>query len=80
MSESDSQLERTAFAGIADQEGQGEQKDQEPYFDYGEQQHWDDLHIRRVNRILNPVRRFRNEKDFKSTTTFLGQLGEFGHK
>ena len=46
---------RIAFAGMADQEGQGEHDGLEQYFNYEEQRHWDDLHRRRVNIHARPV-------------------------
>ena len=55
MTKADSQVDKTALAGMADQEGQREHKEQEPYFDYIEQQRWDDLYRRRVDRKAHPV-------------------------
>ena len=34
LSEVKGQVKRTAFAGMADQEQQGEQKEEDPYYDY----------------------------------------------
>ena len=55
VAEADSEIKGTAFAGMTDQEGQGEHKEQESYFDYGEQQHWVDPHTRRVDRNAHPA-------------------------
>ena len=55
LSETEGHVEGIAFMGMADHESQGEHKEQEPYFDYGEQQHRDDLHRRKANRATHPV-------------------------
>ena len=55
LSEPECQIEGTSFALMADQDGQGEHKEQKPYFDYGELQHWDDHPRRRVSGDAHPV-------------------------
>ena len=39
LSEAEGRVTGTAFSGITDQEIQGEQKEEDPYFYYGEQDH-----------------------------------------
>ena len=48
-----------AFAGMADHEGEREHNGLHKNFNYEEQQHWDDLHRRRVNIHAHPVHEVR---------------------
>ena len=59
MPETEGHIEWIAFARMVDQERQGENKQKEQDFDYGEQQHWDDLYRRRVNRDNHTVHEVR---------------------
>ena len=52
-------VEETAFAGMADQDGQGEHSQLEHNFNYEEQQHWNNLHRRRVNNHAHQVHEVR---------------------
>ena len=51
--------EGIAFAGMVDEEGQGEQNALMHNYNYEEQQHWDDLHRRRVDIHAHPVHEVR---------------------
>ena len=48
-----------AFAGMADQEEKEDKNNLFNNFDYGEQQHWVDLHSRPVDRTAHPVHEVR---------------------
>ena len=59
LTDMEGEADETAFAGMADQEEHEEKKDIFKNFDYGDQQHWIDLHSRPVNRTAHPVHEVR---------------------